>query len=70
MKNLNLIYLHYTSKEDWYVNVDAISAIRVNHDSEDKTGDGVWVYLKGDSQPIKVTETFDEILERLKGLCC
>ena len=28
------ILLHYTTKEDWWVSVDHISAIRCNHDKE------------------------------------
>lgn len=66
--NKTFILLHYTSKEDWYVCVESISAIRCNHDKEDSNDNGVWIYLNGDSQPIKVTETFEEVQERIKEI--
>lgn len=60
-----LILLHSTSKEDWWVSVDHISAIRCNHDKEDPR---VWVYLTGDEQPIKVNETLEEIFNIIKSI--
>lgn len=59
------ILLHSTSKEDWWVSVDHISAIRCNHDKEDP---GVLVYLTGDEQPIKVIETPEEIFNIIKSI--
>ena len=59
------ILLHSTTKEDWWVSVDHISAIRCNHDKEDY---GVWVYLTGDEQPIKVIETPEEIFNIIKTI--
>lgn len=66
--NKTFILLHYTSKEDWYVCVENISAIRRNHDKEDSDDNGVWIYLNGDPTPIKVTETLEEVLERIKEI--
>ena len=63
MKNLHFATLHYTNKEDWYVCVEHINAIRNNHDKDDDGDNGVWIYLMGDSQPIKVTESIDEVIK-------
>ena len=62
------ILLHYTTKEDWWVSVDHISAINCNHDKEYPDDNGVWVYLTGDNCPIKVTETPEEIFQIIKSL--
>ena len=62
------ILLHYTTKEDWWVSVDHISAIRCIHDKEDSNDNGVWVYLTGDNCPIKVMETPEEIFQIIKSL--
>ena len=59
------ILLHYTTKEDWWVSVDHISAIRCNHDKEDY---GVRVYLTGDEQPVMVNETPEEIFNIIKSI--
>lgn len=61
------ILLHHTTKEDWWVSVDHISAIRCNHDKEDPYY-GVRVYLTGDEQPIIVNETPEEIFNLIKSI--
>ena len=55
------IKLHYSTTEDWNVAVDKINAIRHNHDKPETSENGTWVYLTGDSTPIKVMETPEEI---------
>ena len=62
------ILLHYTTKEDWWVSVDHISTIRCNRDKEDSDDNGVWVYLTGDGQPIRVDETPEEIFNIIKSI--
>ena len=62
------ILLHYTTKEDWWVSVEHINAIRCNHDKEDSNDNGTWVYLTADNLPIKVTEKPEEIFQILKSL--
>ena len=62
------ILLHYTTKEDWWVSVDHISAIRCKHDKEDSNDNGVWVYLTGDEQPVTVNETPEEIFNLIKSI--
>ena len=57
--------LHYTNQEDWYVCVEHINAIRCNHDKGDSGDNGVWIYMVGDDQPIKVTETIGEVIKIL-----
>ena len=59
------ILLHSTSKEDWWVSVDHISAIRCNHDKEDFS---VKVYLTGDEVPVMVKETSEEIFNLIKSI--
>ena len=68
------ILLHSTTKEDWWVSVDHISAIRCNHDKEYSNykeysnDNGVWVYLTGDEEPVKVNETPEEIFNIIKSI--
>lgn len=45
-----------------------INAIRCNHDKEDFNDNGVWVYLIGDEQPVKVNETPEEIFNIIKSI--
>lgn len=62
------ILLHSTTKEDWWVSVDHISAIRCNHDKEYSNDYGAWVYLTGDEQPVEVKETPEEIFNIIKSI--
>lgn len=62
------ILLHYTTKEDWWVCVEHISAIRNNHDNEDPNDNGTFVYLTSDNIPIKVMETPEEIFQIIKSV--
>ena len=62
------ILLHNSTTEDWWVSVDHISAIRCNHDKEDPYDNGVWVFLTGDEQPIRVKETPEEIFNIIKSI--
>ena len=62
------ILLHNTTKEDWWVSVDHISAIRCDHDKEYSEDNGVWVYLTGDEQPVRVNETLEEIFNIIKSI--
>ena len=62
------ILLHYTTKEDWWVSVDHISAIRCNHDKKVSNDNGTWVYMTSDNCPIKVMETPEEIFQIIKSL--
>ena len=63
MENLHFATLHSSYKEAWYVCVEHINAIRNYHDKYDDRENGVWIYLMGDSQPIKVTESIDEVIK-------
>ena len=63
----HFILLHYTSKEDWWVCVENINAIRNNHDKEDDKDNGTWVYLTADNTPIKVMETPEEIFQIIRA---
>lgn len=62
------ILLHYTTKEDWWVCVEHINAIRNNHDKEGSNDNGTWVYMTSDNIPIKVMETPEEIFQIIKSL--
>lgn len=68
MVQRHFINLHYTSKEDWWVCVENINAIRHNHDKEDPNDDGVWVYLVSDNLPIKVSESMEEIITLINSI--
>lgn len=68
MVQRHFICLHYTTKEDWLVCVENINAIRHNHDMEDENNNGVWVYLTADNLPVKVNETFAEIIDLLSKI--
>ena len=64
----HFILLHYTTKEDWWVCVEHINAIRNNHDKEYSNDNGTWVYMTSDNCPIKVMETPEEIFQIIKSL--
>ena len=64
----HFILLHYTTKEDWWVCVEHINAIRNNHDKEDSNDNGTWVYMTSDNCPIKVMETPEEIFQIIKSV--
>lgn len=61
----HFVRLHHTSNEDWLVCVEHINAIRCNHDKANPEDNGVWIYLLGDTYPIKVTETINEVVDIL-----
>lgn len=67
MTDRHFILLHYTTKEDWWVCLENINAIRCNHDKEDPNDNGVWVYLTADNLPIKVNETPEEIFQIIRS---
>ena len=63
MRDIAFITLHHSKMgTEWFVNVANIAAIR-----KDANGD-VWINLIGDSVPICVDETIEEITELLKHL--
>lgn len=68
MLDMAFIELHYAGRETWYVNVASISAVREISGESDPSDNGVWIYLKGDSQALKVSETVDEVFALINGV--
>lgn len=62
---MNFVTFHYTSNEDWIICVEHINAIRHNHNKEYPGDNGVWIYLTGDSDPVKVTESIEEVIQKI-----
>ena len=63
MRDIAFITLHHSNTEsEWFVNVANITAIRKEADKE------VRIYLVGDSDPICVDETIEEITELFQHL--
>lgn len=63
MRDIAFITLHHSKTEhEWFVNVANIAAIRKNVNGE------VNIYLIGDSVPIRVDETIEEITELFQHL--